>query len=194
MNLLYIALFIYLIPIFIVYLALCFTIPLIRIGQKQSKKGIKIHVVKDTIHSDYLFDAKDISIFPAKDKYIKIGWGDRKIFLETPEWKDLKIKDFIFAFFGLNDTVLKVEYLDKIPKNNTLIEIDQEQLDTIQKYIKRSFYGEAIEKKPEYVQKGEFYKSKLKYNPISNCNNWVNAGLRLSKASDRIWAPLSFWL
>ena len=194
MNLLYVALFIYLIPTFVLYVLLCFTIPLIKIGKKQNKKGVQIHVVKDTIHSDYLFSTKDIGIFPAKNKYIKIGWGDRKIFFETPRWKDLKMKDFIWAFFGLNDTVLKVEYLNHIPENSKLIEIDQEQLQIIQTHIKRSFYGDQIEKKPNYIQKGEFYRSKLKYNPITNCNNWVNRGLYLSCSSNRLWCPISFWL
>ena len=37
-------------------------------------------------------------------------------------------------------------------------------------------------------------KSNLKYNCITNCNNWINTGLRLAKISNKIWCPLTFWL
>ena len=85
-------------------------------------------------------------IFKNKKRFIKIGWGDRKMFLETKTWKDLKIKDFIFAFFGLNEYVLKVEFLEEIPKNAKLIKINRQQLEVIKNHIKNSFQNKIIKK------------------------------------------------
>lgn len=43
-------------------------------------------------------------------------------------------------------------------------------------------------------QGGVFYESGLRYNCLTNCNNWVNLGLRKAGLTNRVWAPLSFWI
>jgi uncharacterized protein (TIGR02117 family) len=186
---------IYCLPLFAIYATLCFTVPLLRFGDIKNGKGIKLYISKDMIHSDYLFESSLWkNEFETKGKYIKIGWGDRKIFLETKEWGSLKILDFLFAFFGLNKTVLRVDFLDDIPQGSTEINIDELQLEVLKTYVKDSHNGRIIQKKPHYYQKGDFYESNLRYNCITNCNNWVNRGLYLSRATNRIWCPISFWL
>jgi uncharacterized protein (TIGR02117 family) len=186
---------IYCLPLFVIYTALCFTVPLLRFGDIKNGKGIKLYISKDMIHADYLFESLFWkNEFVPKGKYIKIGWGDRKIFLETKEWRDLKILDFLFAFFGLNKTVLRVDFLDEIPQGSTEMNIDELQLEVLKIYVKESHNGRIILKRSHYHQKGDFYESSLKYNCITNCNNWVNRGLYLARATNRIWCPVSFWL
>ena len=120
---------IYCLPLFFAYSILCFTVPFIKIGKINKGKGIKLYISKDMIHSDYLFESSLWkNEFDPKGKYIKIGWGDKKIFLETKDWASLKIIDFLFAFFGLNKTVLRVDFLDDIPQGSTEINIDELQL------------------------------------------------------------------
>jgi len=181
-------------PIFLLYFILCFFLPLIKFGKIKKSKGVKIYIVKDAIHSDYLFESELKDFFPSDKKYTKVGWGDKKIFLETQSWKDLKAKDFVSAFFGMNNSVLRVQFLDEIPKDSKEIEIDNDQLETIKNYIKRSYNGNLIVKRKEYYQIGDYYESDLNYNCITNCNNWVNVGLRLARVSNRIWCPLSLWV
>lgn len=195
MNLIYIFLFLYFLPIFILYLIICTISPCIKVGDVKPGKGINLYIVKDIIHSDYVFESKDISnIFPSNKKFTKIGWGDRKIFLETKRWSDLKLIDFMMAFFGLNQTVLRVEYLDEMPSDFKKIDIDERQLEVLKIHIKDSYYGDIIVKKPNYYEKGDFYRSKLKYNCVTNCNNWVNYGLYLGRVTNRIWCPLSLFI
>jgi uncharacterized protein (TIGR02117 family) len=168
---------------------------LIKIGKIKIGGRVKLYIVKDNIHSDYIFESilfKDI--FKTKKRFIKIGWGDRKMFLETKTWNDLKIKDFLFAFFGLNESVIKVEFLETIPKNIKTIKINEEQLDLIKIHIIESFENKLIKKKPGCVENGDFYKSNLQYNCITNCNNWINQGLIKAKVSNRLWCPLSLYL
>jgi uncharacterized protein (TIGR02117 family) len=195
MGILQILFLIYCLPLFFAYAILCFTVPLIRIGDIKKGKGLRLYVVKDAIHADYLFESSLWrNEFAPKGKYIKIGWGDRKIFLETKDWSSLKIIDFLFAFFGLNKTVLRVDFLDEIPQGSTEINIDELQLEVLKIYVKDSHNERIVQKRPHYYQKGDFYESDLKYNCITNCNNWVNRGLYLSRATNRIWCPISFWL
>lgn len=183
------------IPLFVFYFICCFIFPLIKIGKNKTGGNIKIYILKDAIHSDYIFESILLDdLFPNNKKFTKVGWGDRKIFLETNSWKNLKIKDFLFAFFGLNETVLRVDFLEEIPKKLKKINVSYEQFLEIKKHIICSYENKKIEKKHSYFQIGDFYKSNLKYNCVTNCNNWINQGLRKAKASNRVWCPLSFWL
>lgn len=187
--------FTYCLPIFVIYAILCLTIPLLRVGHVEPRKGLKLYIVRDAIHADYLFDSSLWKEkFTPKGKYIKIGWGDRKIFLETKRWSDLKIMDFLFAFFGLNETVLRIDFLEEIPHGAREIDADERQLNVIKAHVNESHNGRIIHKKPKYYQKGDFYESNLRYNCITNCNNWVNRGLFLARLTNRVWCPLSFWL
>lgn len=190
-----IMLLLYLSPIIALYLLICLLSPLIKIGRIKPGKGIKFHIARDLIHSDYLFESelwKDL--FPPKDNYVKIGWGDRKIFLETKTWGDLKVQDFLTAFFGLNKTVLKIQFVAEVPEGSKPMEIDERQLSVIKKHVKNSFKGESITKKPTHCQTGDYYESDLNYNCFTNCNNWVNYGLYLGGATNKIWCPFSFWV
>jgi len=194
-KIIYFLILVFFIPVFIIYLFFCFTIPLIKIGKKQKDGNIKIYICKDLIHSDFLFESDLFkNIFPESDRYIKIGWGDRKIFLETKSWSQLKIKDFLFAFFGLNKTVLRIDYTSSVPDKCGYVMVDENQLKIIKDYILYSFEKKIIEKKPEYYQHGIFYESKLNYNCITNCNNWINQCLRKANATNRLWCPLSVYL
>lgn len=182
-------------PIFFIYLILCFIIPIVKIGKVIEGKGKKLYIFKDPIHSDYIFESRDLEdIFEVKDKFIKVGWGDRKIFLETQKWSDLKIIDFICAFFGLNKTVLRTQFLDKLPEGIKEFDIDERQLKIIKIHICESFNYKLINKRKSDYQLGDYYESNLRYNCIKNCNNWVNYGLYLARVTNRIWCPLSFWI
>jgi len=188
-------LLLYLFPIIFIYLILCFTIPLLRVGEIKKGKGLKMYIVKDAIHSDFLFEAKLWSdVFPLKNKYIKIGWGDRKIFLETKTWSEVKIINLITAFFGVNKTCLRVEFLESIPTNSKELEIDENQLEILKTYVDQSYNKKIIKKKPNYCQSGEYYESNLKYNCVTNCNNWINRGLFVARITNRIWCPIPFWI
>lgn len=195
MSILNFLIILYLSPIILIYLLFCFTIPLIRFGDIKKGKGIKAYVVKDFIHADLVFDSKYWSdLFSSKGNYIKIGWGDRKIFLETKEWKDLKTINLIAAFFGVNKTCLRIEFLESIPNDSKEIELDSSQLEILKIYVNQSYNKKIIQKKPEYYQKGDYYESNLRYNCITNCNNWVNRGLFVARITNRVWCPITFWL
>lgn len=194
MNPLHLLAFFLFLPFLLVYVVLCLTVPLLRFGKVRAGRGFKIHIVGDAIHSDYVFPSGLFDEFARRGKYVKVGWGDRRIFLETRTWGELKILDFIRAFFGLNPTVLRVEHLDDVPVGAREIEIGADQLESLEAYVRSSFSGEPIERGPEDYQGGQFYRSDLKYNCFTNCNNWVNGGLRAAGATNRVWAPLSFWI
>lgn len=180
------------VPIFVVYFLACLLSPLVRRGKIREGRGVKFHIVRDAIHSDYLFDS-DIwkEEFKPKGRYVKIGWGDRRIFLEIRYWSELSSQDILSAFFGLNPTVLRVEFLDEVPNGSKEVEASAEQLEVVKDHIKGSFSGGPIRRMPDDYQGGEFYESDLRYNCFANCNNWVNKGLRLAGLTNKLWCPIS---
>jgi len=197
-KLFYFTVFLVFFPIFLIYLICCLLLPLFKSGKIEKLKGRKkIFVIKDAIHSDYVFESKDwTNIFKTDKKYVSIGWGDRSIFLETQKWADLKIENFVKAFFGLNKTVLRVDFLDEIPKEKRLKKFtaNKKQFNALKKHITNSYNKQKIKKEDWHYQIGDFYESNLKYSCVTNCNNWVNIGLRKCGLSNRIWCPLSFWI
>jgi uncharacterized protein (TIGR02117 family) len=181
--------------LFIIYLPFCFIIPIIKFGKTKKGYGEEIFVIKDHIHTDYIFESKCFKEhFSYKSKYLKVGWGDRKIFLETKDWGSLNYKSVLFAFFGMNNSVLRIEEINCVPNYSKKITMNKRQLNTLVNYIMNSTNKNLIEKKEEYYQKGDYYESNLSYNCITNCNNWINSGLRAAQKSNRIWCPLSFWI
>lgn len=188
--------FILCIPIFLLYILFCLTLPLIKIGKKsKEKEEIEIYIVKDLIHSDYVFKNEDIKdLFISNEKYLKVGWGDRKIFLETKIWSELKLESFLKAFFGLTTAVLRAEDLKELPKDYKVLKISKKQLEILKEYIKDSHNNVKIEKKEDYYQFGSYYESKLYYNCVTNCNNWTNIGMKKMKISNRIWCPISLYI
>lgn len=203
----YYFLFIFLIPLFATYVLLCLIIPSIFFNAKAIKKDRRnndevyfepkdkrVFIIKDYIHSDLVFYSSDWnSIFVTEKKYIVIGWGDRGIFLETKKWPELKISNFIKAFFGLNESVVRVKFIDRLPENYIKNKIDIDQFESLKNHIMSSFLDfQEIKKQDGYCEEGVFYRSKLNYNCIKTCNNWVNEGLLKSDLARRTWAPLSF--
>jgi len=197
---LYIALlYLVFIPVLMVYVALCAFLPFFcrdrnNILKEQESKDNKIFIVKDSIHSDFVFHSSDWnSIFITEKKYIMIGWGDRGIFLETKTWPELKLDNVMRAFFGLNDSVIRIKFLDRLPECYQTSKIDKRQFEYLKNYIMSSFLDfQEIKKEDDYCEDGCYYRSKLKYNCINTCNNWVNTGLYKAKLTTRTWAPLSF--
>lgn len=181
-------------PILIIYAFICLLSPILIIGCRKEGCEEEIFIVRDWVHSDYLFKSEQVKdLFPTKMNFVKVGWGDRRIFLELQSWSQLSIQDFLSAFFGMNDSVLRVEYMDEAPKGIKRLKVYRWQIDVIKKHINNSFSGAPIKKDPTYYQKGEYFNSSLNYNCITNCNNWVNRGLFISRVTNRIWSPLSFF-
>jgi len=185
---------------FLIYIILCFLSVLLRYPffLKNVKGNINLFVVKDNIHSDFIFESKYWKgLFDTNKKYVIIGWGDRKIFLETSSWDKLKPINFIKAFFGLNPSIIRIEYVDELPINKKIkkYKINKSQLSILRNYVLVSFKSfKKIKKLKTYYQKGDFYSSSLRYSCIYTCNNWVNIGLRKIGLSNKVWCPISLWL
>jgi len=184
-------------PLFVLYGVLCLISFFLRypFTLKSTNGNIDLFVIKDAIHSDFMIESKHLNI-STDMQYTMFGWGDKRIFLEIQSWNELKAIDFIKAFFGLNQTVVRIEHINETPKKKIKkYKINENQLNILKKYVDSSISDlQPIEKKKTDYQNGTYFKSNLKYNCINTCNNWVNLGLRKIGISNKIWCPLSLWI
>ena len=120
---------------------------------KQPEIGHDIYLISNNVHVDIVLESRDFDFITDK-KYIKIGWGDRGFYMDTPRWRDLKFKTAIKALFYLGTSVMHVTFLDN--PGNIKIRITDQQYSELVKLIKNEF----IIKDESYVKLNEeFYKA-----------------------------------
>ncbi len=130
--------------------------------------------------------------------YVAVGWGNRKFFLETPTWGDLKVANVIGALFWPSESVLHVEYLprsaaDYLPRS---VLITKEQYRDLVRFVEGSLAdcdeeGCALTASPvTYGAADRFYTSTGRYHCFNTCNQWTGRGLARAGVPVGIWTPL----
>jgi len=168
-------------------------------------KDKTLYIYYNSMHSDIILDLKTTKLnwqkyFPEviqgrSSGYISFGWGDQETYLNTPEWKDIKISTAIKALFTNTPSLIHISYYTSIGKNNPDIKelkITSKQLHTLESSLMHSFG-----KKPHYISMGygkndAFYHSNMTYNLINTCNTWIGDRLREANITMSYWTPFSY--
>ena len=131
--------------------------------------------------------------------YIGFGWGDRRFYMETPEWSDLKPGVALSSALWPTPTAMHVEYIKNKLKPNRHqrpIMVSAAQYKSLIVYINKSFQkqnGEYMHISGSgYSHKDTFYEAHGKFYLFKNCNNWVNQGLKAMDVKTAIWAPFPY--
>lgn len=176
-------------------------------SETSEPKNITMYVMSNGVHTDLVFPTKNefmdwSTIFPFENtlgkkenfKYIAIGWGDKGFYLNTPEWKDLKVSTAFVAATGIGETALHVTYYNAIHLDETTksILISEKQYVALIHYIENSIElgsdskPQLIETSAQYGQNDAFYEAHRSYSIFFTCNSWTNdalksAGIKASK-------------
>lgn len=179
---------------------------------QQQEEHIEIYVTSNGVHTDIIVPVSSPYIdwreklplhhFGNVDstyKYIGFGWGDRRFYMETPEWSDLTPKVALTAALWPTRTAMHVEYIRTrlIPtKRQRPVRISPEQYQRLITYIDESFVQQnncyLHIKGSGYSESDTFYEANRKFYILKNCNNWVNQGLKTIDVTTAVWAPLPF--
>jgi len=175
--------------------------------QTTEPKNITIYVMSNGVHTDLVFPIQNefinwTTIFPYGNtlgkqthfKYIAIGWGDKGFYLNTPEWKDLKVSTALVAATGIGETALHVTFYNNIQENDLTkkIVISENQYKDLIKYVENSIEwntessAQFIETNAQYGNNDAFYEANGAYSIFFTCNSWTNdalksAGIKASK-------------
>jgi len=168
---------------------------------KQTKVGndVSIYIMTNGIHTDIVVPAFNAQIDWRKEirfehtksadtssNYLAFGWGDRKFYLETPEFKDLKLSTGIKAIIGLSSSAMHTTYYTHMVEDEQCkrINISAEQYTALIKYIKSSFTLDAqhqvknIKTSLNYDESDAFYEAVGSYSLLKTCNTWANDALK----------------
>lgn len=178
-----------------------------------ASEGIPIRVIAGPIHTDVVVPVKtrifDWSTLldsqavnapdPALD-HLAIGWGDRKFYLETPTWRDVKLRNVASAFCGLDATAMHVEWCaEPFPEgpNCRALTLTPDQYAQLCAYMSSSFRrddsgrGVRIEA-PGYRDTDAFYEAEGRYSAIRTCNTWTGDALASGGVRVGAWTPTTW--
>lgn len=165
---------------------------------------IHTDIVMPTVHQELGIDWRDL--FPpehfaanvAQAPYVAIGWGNRRFYLETPTWADLKLANVFGALFWPSESVLHVEYLPVAAPGEYQHEVyvTREQYRELVRFVKSTVAdtdsrgaahtaGEVT-----YGVADRFYTSNGHYHCFNTCNQWTGRGLARAGVPVGIWTPL----
>lgn len=176
--------------------------------QAQMEDSIPIYLSASLVHSDFILPIRhevvDWSVIaklysPAENSpefdHVKIGWGDKEFFINTPEWSDLTAKTALGSALGLHESALHFQFIEMedSPKEVTLIFVSKSTYAKLVNYILQSMTAEQghFSQIPfSYTHSDCFYDSDCHYNMFNTCNTWMNAGLKEAGLPACLWTIL----
>jgi uncharacterized protein (TIGR02117 family) len=177
----------------------------------QTERGIAIYVIDNGIHTDLVLPASSKVIdwrnylhlkdFPGADttfSHFAFGWGNRRFYMETPEWRNLSLDVALSAALGIGKSAMHVYYEPRPPKPGKRViqlNLSEEQYAELVKYIFNTFRkdenGRFLPIKSKgYTSTDNFYEANGKFSLLKTCNGWTNSGLKAAGVETVAWAPV----
>lgn len=170
--------------------------------------GVTIYVRTNGVHAEIVVptrtDEVDWSLdhppqhfrrLDAPLPWIAFGWGDRDFYLNTPTWRELRLRTALVALSGLGHGAMHVEYLDR-PEAYAAqpVRIGVAQYRRLVAYLRASFRRDADGRPlridaPGYFDTDAFYEAIPVYTFWYTCNEWVRRGLAEAGVRTAAWAP-----
>jgi uncharacterized protein (TIGR02117 family) len=178
--------------------------------EPQEGQGIEIQLASNGIHVDFLLPAVTRvmdwsrrfprSSFPdvgEERTYILVGWGNRRFFIETPTWTDLKVSTALGAIFWPSASVVHVEYLLRPFKETAScrsIRITEAAYLELCHFVEESFQRDAdggfkLLPGKSYGPNDNFYEGTGSYHALNTCNSWTVRGLKRMGVRTALWSP-----
>ncbi|WP_132530842.1 TIGR02117 family protein [Pedobacter psychrotolerans] len=188
-------------------LAFCFSRITINAHPK-NKAEVAIYILSNGIHTDIVMPAANKD-FIWTDKipysntleadgtyhYLAVGWGDRKFYLETPAFSDLKLTTALKAITGLSTSAIHATYYQYLreDENCKKVMISHDQYQQLIQYITNSFQVDSsghfikVNTNIHYDKGDAFYEAKGSYSIFKTCNTWTNAALKSCGQRSCLW-------
>jgi uncharacterized protein (TIGR02117 family) len=141
--------------------------------------------------------ASDLS---AGDRYIQFGWGDRRFYMETPDWNQVNPLEALRAlFFWQNSTAMFVKgYVSLPPPPNEdwkCVRLGKTDYLAMMTFIDRSFQinpqGQKHRLGSGQDHQSGFYAATGYYSLLNTCNSWAANALRAANVNTPLWGGLA---
>lgn len=198
----------------LIYIVAGLTLPCIPVNKNVNYKAandVTIYLKSNGVHTDVVVPVKSeimdwtTLIKPehtdTKDTayhYVGIGWGDKGFYLQTPEWKDLKLSVALKAALHLSSAAIHATFyhaIDTKDEKCVALNISNESYKKLVEYIKNSFRlnadGNSIHipsNNDGYGDSDAFYEANGSYSLFYTCNTWTNNALKAAGQKAAWWA------
>lgn len=161
-----------------------------------------IYISTNGVHLNIIIKNQDLSSalkqqleISGQTPYVSFGWGDQGFYLQTPQWKNLKISIAFKALFMKSKTAMHVIRYPRKFSSWIEVKVCHEQLSALLYFISNSFkknpQGEISKiDVPGYTSYDSFYQANGSYTLFYTCNNWVNEALKEADVKTSLWSPL----
>lgn len=193
----------------LIYFAAAFCLSRITINPHPvNKKEIAIYIMSNGIHTDLVVPAVTPQIDWTQEikyshtvhanpayKFLAIGWGDKKFYLETPTFSDLKVGTALNAISGFSSAAIHTTYYQHLIEDSNCkkIMISHEQYVKLVNYIINSFQTDPaghfikVDTKIHYDYGDAFYQANGHYSIFKTCNTWTNNALKACGQRSCFW-------
>jgi uncharacterized protein (TIGR02117 family) len=172
----------------------------------EPREGTTIYIADNGIHADIIMPVKaqgldwsrllkitDFTAPPANARWIAFGSGEKRVYLDTPTWWDIRPRTIWSALAG-GKRVMHVEYVDSPYYAAREIRLRPEEYRRLWAAIRADF---ALNKsgKPRrldhrgYGPADAFYLATGKANMVRTCNAVAAHWLRLAGVKTSLWPP-----
>lgn len=175
-----------------------------------TEDGVEIGLTSNGVHVNFILPATNSShdwrddFLPSDflqnelhPDWVVIGWGNKRFYLETPRWSDLRIQTVAESLAGFGETAMHVEWkLGKQLDDETTyrIRLSHEQYRVLCNTILSSFHrnpsGKLFPISGEHYRTTDaFYEAKGHYHIFNTCNVWIGECLKKSGVRVGYWTP-----
>lgn len=169
-------------------------------------RGTTIYIADNGLHADIIMPVKaqnldwsplvpkrDFAAAPADADWIAFGSGERRVYLDTPTWWDIRPRTIWSAMAG-GKRVMHVEYVRSPDYAAREIRLRPEEYRRLWVAIRADFVLDPRGRPqridhPGYGPADGFYRATGKANAIRTCNAVVAHWLRLAGVTTSLWPP-----
>jgi uncharacterized protein (TIGR02117 family) len=181
-------------------------------GWHEAKQGVRIFVRTNGVHTWIMVPkvTEEMDWRPlvpgehlrdprwGNGNYVAIGYGNRQVYLNTPTWADLSLRDAFAAVIGSGDSLVHADH-DNDPQPSDIqrpIMLDHAQYARLVGFIRATFRSDAAGRTIPLLGRGYgnsdmFYEAVGSYNAFYTCNSWTGQALRTAGVRTGVWTPLS---
>jgi len=187
------------------YLAAAFIFSALTVSAKphDCAKLQPIYIQHSAIHANLVIPTSSLSKrfhenikLPVRSEFITVGVGDRNVYINSPNFGDIKLGHALKAVFWPTKRVLHAAPYNEVGTDWIRLNLCPEQLAAIETYMLSSLsHGEdglsQIVEGATYWGADRFYEADGHYSAFNSCNNWVNGAMKTAGLKAPLWSPFS---
>ena len=203
-----IALAVFALPLFYLFAALVGSLIPVNRGWVEPSSGVTVYLVSNGAHTDLILPVEAQGLdwrpllprtdFAAPDpaaRWLAFGMGERRVYLDTPRWSDLRLRTIAAALTG-GERVMHVEWVSDPAWHARAIRLRSEEYRRLWAAIHAGFQldakGDAQRiAHPGYGRADAFYKGAGRASAVNTCNVWAADRLRLAGVRTSLWSPFA---